>query len=98
MIEGSSFVDHSNYAYRCDADYDTEIGINDLCFYKNGSDYTEKLSLSDIINAKGTNAVLYDHVTGAFISITKNGFSKDSGNTYTSTFTLSKDYVFYWAK
>jgi hypothetical protein len=97
MSDGTDtgFVAHTGYQYRCDENYDDAITLDEKIFYANGNK-TVKYSLNEILAAKGTAAKLYDHVTGQYIQITSAGFSSDTGLTWNSSFTLNKDYIFYF--
>ncbi|MFA6829878.1 MAG: hypothetical protein WCR67_04175 [Bacilli bacterium] len=87
-----SFVNHADYKYRANLLDDNILTLDDEIFKdKDGNSKT----LRTIIGSE--TAVLYDHVTGARVQITTQGFSLDSGKTFKTSFTLDKNYIFYFA-
>jgi hypothetical protein len=114
----SAFVKHTDlYQYRADLFANNVITLDG--YISGGTEHAQKMfhtvtnqtnntmSLRDILTAKSSSAVLYDHGTGSLIqtdlathtdaktgeSIT-GGFSLDGGNTWNKSFIMDKNYIF----
>jgi hypothetical protein len=114
----SAFVKHTDlYQYRADLFANNVITLDG--YISGGTEHAQKMfhtvtnqtnntmSLRDILTAKSSSAVLYDHGTGSLIQTDlathtdaktgesiNGGFSLDGGNTWNKSFIMDKNYIF----
>lgn len=97
----TSFIDHSNYKYKAFfstvANGSPTLSVTDKVFSsKDGT--TTGLTIGEVLDTYGSSyGQFYDHVSGQMIRYSKsnNKFTKDNGSTWTDTFVIDKNYVFY---
>lgn len=97
----TSFIDHSNYKYKAFfstvANGSPTLSVTDKVFSsKDGT--TAGLTIGEVLDTYGSSyGQFYDHVSGQMIRYSKsnNKFTKDNGSTWTDTFVIDKNYVFY---